>query len=123
MNLASLKPVEMKAFIPSKDFEVSKSFYQAFGFILKSDGHGVAYFHLEECSFLLQDFYTKELAENFMMHLLVEDVRAWYADLSAKDIANKFQVKITPPEERPWEMIDFTITDPSGVLWRIAQNI
>ena len=27
-----------------------------------------------------------------------------------------------PPDERPWGMRDFTIADPTGVLWRIAQN-
>lgn len=25
--------------------------------------------------------------------------------------------------QQPWRMLDFTLTDPSGVLWRIAQNL
>jgi uncharacterized glyoxalase superfamily protein PhnB len=25
--------------------------------------------------------------------------------------------------QQPWHMRDFTQSDPSGVLWRIAQNI
>jgi uncharacterized glyoxalase superfamily protein PhnB len=28
-----------------------------------------------------------------------------------------------PPADRPWGMRDFVIVDPTGVLWRIAQNI
>ena len=67
----SLRTVELKAFVPAKDFELSKSFYRDFGFTMASDSHGVAYFHDENVSFLLQDFYAKELAENLMLHLLV----------------------------------------------------
>jgi uncharacterized glyoxalase superfamily protein PhnB len=25
-------------------------------------------------------------------------------------------------EQQPWRMRDFVVSDPSGVLWRIAQN-
>jgi uncharacterized glyoxalase superfamily protein PhnB len=28
-----------------------------------------------------------------------------------------------PPEDRPWGMRDFVLVDPTGVLWRIAQNL
>jgi hypothetical protein len=37
------------------DFTLSKQFYQDLGFTLASDGDGVAYFHLGNASFLLQD--------------------------------------------------------------------
>jgi len=70
----TLKTVELKAFIPAKDFELSKRFYQDLGFTLASDSGGIAYFHHNNVSFLLQNFYVKELAENLMMHLLVENV-------------------------------------------------
>ena len=72
--MSSLNTIELKAFIPSKDFELSKQFYLDIGFVLASDTHGIAYFHHLNVSFLLQNFYVKELAENFMMHLLVESV-------------------------------------------------
>ncbi|TGL63607.1 VOC family protein [Leptospira sarikeiensis] len=123
MDQTTLKVVEIKAFLPAKDFELSKKFYEEIGFIKRSDSDGVAYFLLGESSFLLQNFYNKELAENLMMHLLVEDANAWYKNLSDKKIAEKFQVSISRPEERPWRMIDFILKDPSGIIWRIAQNI
>ncbi|PJZ75877.1 VOC family protein [Leptospira neocaledonica] len=123
MNQTSLKVVEIKTFLPAKNFEISKQFYEEIGFTKRSDSDGVAYFCVDNSSFLLQDFYNQELAENLMMHLLVEDVRAWYKNLKSKNIEEKFQVKLTEPEERPWRMIDFVLIDPSGVLWRIGQNI
>jgi uncharacterized glyoxalase superfamily protein PhnB len=38
-------------------------------------------------------------------------------------IAQKYGVKVTNIEERPWSIRDFTLNDPSGILWRIAQNM
>jgi len=121
MNTPNLATVEIKAFVPAQDFELSMEFYQALGFTRASVFDGIAYFHCSESSFLLQDFFVREHADNFQMHLLVENVDDWHA--KAKEVAERFNVKIGEPEDRPWAMRDFTLFDPSGVLWRIAQNI
>ncbi len=114
---------EIKAFVPAKDFELSKCFYQDIGFTLASDTEGVAYFYHGNCSFLLQDFYQAEHANNFMMHILVEDIYAWHQQLETSGIAEKYQVRMSQVEEQPWGMLDFVLFDPSGVLWRIGQNL
>ena len=116
------RTIEIKAFVPAKDFELSKRFYEDLGFIKASDGGGVAYFHHGDASFLLQDFYVEALAKNLMMHLLVEDVDAWWQHIRDAGIAGKYGVKVTSIERQPWRMRDFVLIDPSGVLWRIAQN-
>jgi len=121
--MANLHVTEIKAFVPSKDFEVSKQFYQDLGFTMASEGGGVAYFHFEHVSFLLQDFCADSLAENFMMHILVEDVDAWWSHVSASGVASKYGVKVTDIELQSWRMRDFCLFDPSGVLWRIGQNV
>lgn len=120
--MPNLKVVEIKAFVPARDFELSKRFYRELGFTLASDGDGVAYFHHGEASFLLQDFYDEGLARNLMMHLLVEDVDAWHRHAQEADLAGKYGVKLTEPQQQPWRMRDFALIDPSGVLWRIGQN-
>lgn len=121
--MANLNTVEIKAFVPAKDFERSKAFYQALGMRMASDSDGVAYFHHGNTSFLLQDYYVPELADNLMMHLLVEDVEAWWQQVLASGVAEDFGVRLVPPQDQPWGMRDFVLFDPSGVLWRIAQNI
>ncbi|MGC3944520.1 MAG: VOC family protein [Chryseolinea sp.] len=121
--MANLAAIEIKAFVPARDHELSKRFYQDVGFTLASDGGGIAYFHHGNVSFLLQDFYDEALAKNLMMHLLVEDVQAWSDQLQASDIARKYGVHIGPIELQPWRMRDFVMLDPCGVLWRIAQNV
>jgi hypothetical protein len=124
-----LVAIELKAHLPAQDFELSKRFYQDIGFTLCWSNEGLAYLHYGphgdhgKVGFLLQDFYTKEFAENLQMHLLVKDVDAWWADFQARQIPDKYAVRAEPPEDRPWKMRDFILFDPSGVVWRIAQDI
>lgn len=120
--MQNLKIAEIKAFVPAKDFELSKRFYKDIGFTMASEGGGVAYFHFDHVSFLLQDFCTENFAENFMMHILVEDVDAWWLHITNTNVAKKYGTRIGLVESQPWGMRDFCITDPSGVLWRIGQN-
>jgi hypothetical protein len=49
--------IEVKAFVPSKDFALSKRFYQDFGFNLGWSSDEIAYLHHGNSSFLLQNFY------------------------------------------------------------------
>lgn len=123
MDPLNLATVELKAFVPARDFELSKTFYQAIGFTLAWSSEELAYLHCGESSFLLQNFFVRQHADNFMMHLLVENVDDWHANITALGIADRFAVRIGIPEDRPWAMRDFTLFDPSGVLWRVAQNI
>lgn len=122
-SMPNLHVTEIKAFVPAKDFELSKQFYKDIGFTMASEGGGVAYFHFEHGSFLLQDFCSEGLAENFMMHMLVADVDAWWDKINQSEVVSKYGVKLWPIELQPWKMRDFCITDPSGVLWRIGQNV
>jgi catechol 2,3-dioxygenase-like lactoylglutathione lyase family enzyme len=121
--MSNLRTIELKAFVPAKDFELSKRFYRDLGFTLASDGDGVAYFHHQTVSFLLQNFYVKDFAENSMMHLLVEDVDAWKAKVDESGVAARYGVSVSAVQRQPWRMRDFTLLDPSGVLWRIGQNV
>jgi catechol 2,3-dioxygenase-like lactoylglutathione lyase family enzyme len=115
--------VEINAFVPAKDFDLSKRFYQDLGFTLAWSSDDLAYLRHGDCSFLLQNFYNKEHADNFMMHLLVEDVDAWWQHVETQGLTRTYGVKAEPPADRPWGMRDFVIIDPTGVLWRIGANI
>jgi catechol 2,3-dioxygenase-like lactoylglutathione lyase family enzyme len=120
MNLTT---AEIKAFVPSQDFEKSKAFYLALGFEIPWSSEDLAYVRHGQTSFLLQSFQDPEHASDFQMHLLVENVDDWHAHVRASGVDVRFGVAIGEPENRPWAMRDFTLFDPSGVLWRIAQNI
>lgn len=121
--MSELRTVEIKAFVPSRDFALSKRFYQDLGFELAWSSEDLAYLLSGGSSFLLQKFYVKEHADNFMMHLLVEDVDAWWGHVEAQGLIGKYGVMAEAPSDKPWGLRDFVITDPTGVLWRIGQNI
>ena len=120
MNLTT---VELKAFVPTVDIETSKAFYLALGFEIPWSSEDMAYVHHGETSFLLQVFEEPGFATNFQMHLLVENVDDWHAHVVASGVASRFGVKVGEPGDRPWAMRDFSLLDPSGVLWLVAQNI
>jgi hypothetical protein len=120
LNLAA---VEIKAFVPAADFGISKEFYVALGFEIPWSSEDLAYVRHGETSFLLQAFNEPEFIKNFQMHLLVENVDDWHARVVASGVAARYGVEVGEPQDQPWAMRDFTLFDPSGVLWRVAQNI
>jgi uncharacterized glyoxalase superfamily protein PhnB len=112
----------VRPFLPAKDFDVSKRFYEAFGFekLLDSD---VAIFRVGGSGFILQRYYQKEWAENFMMQLMVDDLGAWWAHIQSLDLPKAFGVQAPkPPAMQPWGLSVAYVYDPSGVLWHVAQR-
>lgn len=66
----------LRPFVPAKDFDLSKRYYQALGFRLTHEDDSIAILKFDSFSFILQNYYAKEFAENFMVQLLVRDVDA-----------------------------------------------
>ena len=120
MNLTA---VEIKAFVPASDFALSKAFYVDLGFEIPWSDEDLAYVRHGDTSFLLQAFNQHEFIKNFQMHLLVENVDDWHSRVVASGVAARYGVEVGDPQDQPWAMRDFTLFDPSGVLWRVAQNI
>ncbi|MEP7184495.1 MAG: VOC family protein [Rhodanobacter sp.] len=118
MNLTT---VEAKAFVPATDFERSKQFYLTIGFDIPWSDDGLAYVRHGACSFLLQASGEPEFVAHFQMHLLVENADDWRAHVVSSEEGGAAEVG--PLTDQPWGMRDFTLVDPSGVLWRVAQNI
>ena len=120
---ANLNAVEIKAFVPSRDFAVSKAFYLALGFEIPWSDDDLAYVRHGNTAFLLQRFYEPAHAANYQMHFLVENADDWHAHVVASGVVERFEVEVGAVEERPWGMRDFVMFDPAGVMWRIAHNI
>ena len=112
-----------RPFLPAKDFETSKAFYEALGFTKLLDVPEVAIFSIGASAFLLQRYYQQAWAENFMMQLMVDDLDAWWARIQALDLPGRFGVSAPkPPALQPWGLRIAYVTDPSGVLWHVAQR-
>ena len=124
----AMTSVEVKAYVPARDFDLSKRFYQDFGFDLVWTTADLAHFRHRRagggsCGFLLQNCSSMERADYFMMHLLVHDVEAWWRHVRSQEMVEKYGVRAEPPEDRSWGIRDFIIIDPTGVLWRVGQEL
>lgn len=64
-------------------FRGSKTVYEALGFEKVFDGE-VAIFDAGSGGFLLQRYYQKAWAENFMMQIMVGDLDAWWAHIESR---------------------------------------
>src|SRR6185503_1608806 len=100
--MANMTTIEAKAFVPSRDFALSKQFYQDLGFEVAWSSDELAHVRHGNSAFLLQNFYNENHAGNFMMHLLVEDADAWWHHVETQALAAKYAVKVEPPADRPW---------------------
>ena len=111
-----------RPFMPARDFDLSKRFYEALGFTKVLDSE-VAIFNAGSGGFILQRYYQKEWAENFMMQLIVDDLDAWWAHIQSLDLPKRFDVPPPkPPAMQPWGLREAYVVDPSGVLWHVAQR-
>jgi uncharacterized glyoxalase superfamily protein PhnB len=114
----------LRPFIPAKDYALSKAFYQALGFAITLEDEHVTILKLGSFSFLLQDFYVKELAENFMVQLMVRNLDTWWERVTAAKLEENFGVKtVRAPAMQPWGMKVGFLADPSGVLWHVAESV
>lgn len=108
---------DIRAFVPSKDFEKSKLFYQALGFELTFESGGVAEFENGECSFLLQDFYNEEFSNNLMLQLVVSSIELVHEQIQkSPETFSRFK----EPENVPWGKVLY-LWGPSGELWHITE--
>ena len=111
-----------RPFLPAKDFDLSKRFYKALGFEILLDAE-VAIFGVGASSFILQRYYQKEWAENFMMQLMVDNLDDWWTHIQTLDLPTKFNVPSPkPPKTQPWGLRIAYVVDPSGVLWHVAER-
>ena len=111
-----------RSFLPTRDFDVAKGFYEALGFEKVLDGE-VAIFNSWSGGFILQRYYNQHWAENCMMQLMVDDLDAWWTHIESLSLAERFGVQPPrAPEMQSWGLRVAYVFDPSGVLWQVAQR-
>jgi len=106
--------------VPARDFDLSKRFYTELGFQPRPLTERLVEMQLGAFSFLLQDYYVREWADNCTVHVTVSDVGAWWNHILGLGLPARYGVKLQPPESQGWAVVA-GVTDPSGVLWRFAE--
>ncbi len=120
----NLKASDIKAFIGSKDFDLSRDFYVAMGFKLNFDAGDIAELELGDCRFYLQDYYQRQWCENSMLHITVEDAEAWHRNAQAVLASRSYgAARVKAPEVQDYGALVTHVWDPVGVLLHFAQPI
>ena len=115
--------LDLKAFLPARDFALSRRFYRELGFRENFATAEIAEFELGDCRFLLQDRYVQDWAGNFMMQMMCDDVTPWWARLEEGRFAERYPgILLKAPAVQPWGLRVLYLSDPSGVLWHIADR-
>lgn len=112
----------VRPFLPTRDFEKSRQFYESLGFEKVLDDE-VAIFKAGSGGFLLQRHYQADWAANCMMQLMVDDLDAWWSRIESLQLPESFGVP-TPkaPALQPWGLRVAYLVDPAGVLWHVAER-
>ena len=109
----------LRTFLPSKDYETSKRFYNELGFPTMWENDELAILGTEDFSFFLQRHYNKDWAENLMMQLYVDDLDSLYA--VAESLMDKYEgLKIKEIFTADYGRT-FHIIGPAGVLWHMTE--
>jgi len=106
--------------IPAKNFEISTRFYADLGFRPNMRAVRLVEMSLGPFSFILQDYYVREWADNVVIHMRVSDVALWWNHIVALDLSARYGAKTKAPQLEDWGVVA-GVVDPSGVLWRIFE--
>ncbi len=114
------KATSIRAFLGSKDFAISRRFYQDLGFEESIISHNLSYFKTGELGFYLQDAYVQDWVDNTMIFLEVDDVDRYWQEILALDLPSKYEhVRLVPIRVQDWGK-EFFLHDPSGILWHFG---
>jgi|GEM_PF-198652 len=117
-----MKILSIETFVPSgSDFEKSKLFFQELGFQINWDAGDYAGLEKDGCKFILQKYDVKAFAENLMLSVKVDDVEAFRADVIAKQLPEKYGIKVSNILQQPYGK-EVNIIDVAGVCWHFVQQ-
>ena len=112
---------DVRPFIGSKDFAVSRSFYYDLGFKEYVIDDNMSRFYNSDFSFYLQNAYVKDWIENTMLFFTVHDAEACYQNLKQLGLDDIYLgVKLIPVKKHDWGAECFML-DPAGVLLHFGQ--
>ena len=112
--------VDSTPILPVLDMDTAVAFYESAGFgVERHEGGGYSFVSVDDESVF--DLGTVEhgldpASNHAACYLIVEDLEDWHRRLA--DLG----VPVTSPEDKPWGMREFTLTDPSGNSLRFGRS-
>lgn len=112
----------IESFVPlGGDFQASRQLSLELEFNIIWETNDFVGFENNGCRFILQNFNSKEFAENFMMNVKVDNLDEFWQNLSEKNLTAKYRVKLIEPTDFPWGR-EVNMIDIAGVCWHFAED-
>jgi uncharacterized glyoxalase superfamily protein PhnB len=110
--------VDVTPTLPVADMDVATSFYETAGFEVRRYDDGFAFVSLNDQSVFDLDLIaaTDPTTNGAGCYIITEDADGWHQRLA------EAALPVTPIEDMPWGMHEFTLTDPSGNHIRIGRS-
>src|SRR5262245_22707826 len=105
--------------LPVVDMNAATEFYERAGFAIRRYDDGFASVSLNDQSVFDLDLNEKTSSDTngAGCYMITDDADAWHQRFAAAALP------VTPIEDMPWGMHEFTLTDPSGNNVRIGRPI
>lgn len=117
-----MKFISLQPFVPSgNDFDSAKQFFQQLGFHINWDAGDYIGFEKDGCKFILQKYFNRDFAENFMLTVGVTNVDEFRKDVIDKQLPQKFGIRISEASNQPYGR-EVNIIDLAGVCWHFVQQ-
>lgn len=116
---------DVKVFVPAKDLGESMGFYEAMGWRVnwRAEDDSLAELELAGNRVYLQNFYVEDWANNFMMHITVDDARGWWEHASRVIREGGYRsARVREPEEQSYGALVTFVWDPCGVLLHLRSG-
>jgi hypothetical protein len=114
-----MKIKNIRTFLPSLEFNVSKQFYLEIGFEILWEDDTLIIFGTNENNFFLQKGYNKDWAENMMIQLHVEDLDHLHG-VAVKLSKNYNGVRVNEIFTAHYGRT-FHLIGPAGELWHMTE--
>lgn len=114
---------EIRPTVMARDFQTAQQFYLDMGFQRDFVMGDLAGFSMGRAGFLLQKSDATAALAPQTLHLTVDDLSAVWAAVQRAGLDARYGVTVEPPQQRAWGRLDMSLTDPSGVRWKLAQRM
>jgi|SRR5687768_12336849 len=121
--MSALTAISLLPFVPSgSQYDASRALFSALGFQEEWESDGYAGFRSGNAQFILQRFDDATFASNFMVKVIVEDLDAWWLEVSSKNLEKTYPgLRIKPPTDFPWGR-EVNLIDLAGVCWHVSES-
>ncbi len=122
MTSPDLTTHNLKTFVGTKDFDLSRDFYLALGWKMNFDEGELAELELDGRCFYLQRYYQKQWCNNSMMYMDVAFATAWHQHIERVLLEHSYGgARTQSPKPADYAKLVTHFWDPAGVLWHLAQ--